>query len=80
VGSCTGLRPETFLPAGQTITSGWNATFSPMSGQVTAGNVSYNGTIQSGGSVSDMGFQASHTGNTSRLTSFALNGSQCTIA
>ena len=65
------------LPSGQTITSGWNATYSPTSGPVTARNMSYNATIGSAASV-DIGFQATHTGNTSRPASFALNGSPCT--
>ena len=67
------------LPSGQTITSGWNATYAPTSGQVTATNVSYNGTIAAGTSVS-IGFQASHTGNTAEPTAFTLNGTTCTIA
>ncbi|MDG4757364.1 PHB depolymerase family esterase [Micromonospora sp. WMMD710] len=67
------------LPAGQTITSGWNATYSPTSGQVTARNVGYNGAIAPNGSVS-VGFQATHTGNTARPASFTLNGAACTIA
>ncbi|MGC9671206.1 PHB depolymerase family esterase [Planosporangium sp. 12N6] len=65
------------LPSGQTITSGWNATYSPTSGQVTARNASYNGTIAPGGSVG-IGFQATHTGNTGNPTSFTLNGQACT--
>ncbi|MGW4637117.1 cellulose binding domain-containing protein [Sphaerisporangium sp. NPDC004334] len=67
------------LPGGQTITSGWNATYSPTSGQVTAKNVSYNGAIAPNASVS-IGFQATHTGNTGKPTSFTLNGAACTIA
>ncbi|HEU5158612.1 MAG TPA: endo-1,4-beta-xylanase [Streptosporangiaceae bacterium] len=67
------------LPGGQTITSGWNATYSPTSGQVTARNVSYNGTINPGQST-DIGFQANHTGNTGRPASFTLNGTACTVA
>lgn len=67
------------LPSGQTITSGWNATYTPTSGQVTARNVSYNGTIPPGGSTS-IGFQATHTGNTGKPASFTLNGSTCTVA
>ncbi|WP_030488468.1 PHB depolymerase family esterase [Micromonospora chokoriensis] len=67
------------LPGGQTITSGWNATYSPNSGQVTARNVAYNGGIPANGSVS-IGFQATHTGNTARPSSFALNGASCTVA
>ncbi|SBT42002.1 extracellular catalytic domain type 1 short-chain-length polyhydroxyalkanoate depolymerase [Micromonospora narathiwatensis] len=67
------------LPAGQTITSGWNATYSPTSGAVTARNVSYNATIPPNGSVS-IGFQANHTGNTGRPASFTLNGATCAVA
>ncbi|MEU1687701.1 PHB depolymerase family esterase [Micromonospora sp. NPDC005707] len=67
------------LPAGQSITNGWNATYAPASGAVTARNVSYNGAIAPNGSVS-IGFQATHTGNTGRPTSFALNGTPCTVA
>jgi hypothetical protein len=64
------------LAAGQSITSGWNATYAPASGQVTARNVSYNGTIAPGGSVS-IGFQAGHTGNNAAPTGYALNGVAC---
>ncbi|WP_174535675.1 extracellular catalytic domain type 1 short-chain-length polyhydroxyalkanoate depolymerase [Micromonospora chalcea] len=67
------------LPSGQTITGGWNATYSPTSGAVTARNVSYNPVIAPGGSV-DIGFQATHTGNAGKPGSFALNGSPCTAA
>ncbi|MEW2331730.1 PHB depolymerase family esterase [Micromonospora chersina] len=67
------------LPAGQTVTNGWNATYAPASGAVTARNVSYNGTIAPNGSV-DIGFQATHTGNTGKPTSFTLNGTACAVA
>ncbi|MEW1590177.1 PHB depolymerase family esterase [Micromonospora vinacea] len=66
------------LPSGQSITSGWNATYSPTSGQVTARNVAYNGGIPANGSVS-FGFQATHTGNNARASSFTLNGASCTV-
>ncbi|MGW4465402.1 extracellular catalytic domain type 1 short-chain-length polyhydroxyalkanoate depolymerase [Micromonospora sp. NPDC004704] len=66
------------LPAGQTITSGWNASYSPTSGAVSARNVSYNGTIPPNGSTS-IGFQATHTGNTGRPAAFTLNGVACTV-
>ncbi|MEU8280301.1 cellulose binding domain-containing protein [Microbispora bryophytorum] len=66
------------LPSGQSITSGWNATYSPSSGQVSAANVSYNGTIAPGATV-DIGFQATHTGNTAEPTAFTLNGVPCTV-
>ena len=67
------------LPGGQTITSGWNASYSPSSGQVTARNVSYNAAIPAGGSTT-IGFQATHTGNTARPSAFSLNGASCTLA
>ena len=66
------------LPAGQAITSGWNASYTPASGAVTARNVSYNAAIAAGGSVG-IGFQATHTGNTATPTSFTLNGAPCAI-
>jgi len=62
--------------AGQTITSGWNATYSPTSGQVTATNAGYNGNIAPGGSVT-IGYQASHNGNTAAPSGFSLNGAAC---
>ncbi|WP_407664352.1 cellulose binding domain-containing protein [Micromonospora parastrephiae] len=67
------------LPGGQTITSGWNANYSPSSGTVNARNVSYNATIAPNTSV-DVGFQATHTGNTGRPSAFTLNGAACAVA
>jgi glucuronoarabinoxylan endo-1,4-beta-xylanase len=67
------------LPSGQSITSGWNATYSPTSGQVSARNLSYNGTLAPGAST-DIGFQATHNGNTAEPTAFTLNGIPCTVA
>ena len=67
------------LPGGQTITSGWNASYSPASGQVSARNMPYNGAIPGGGSVT-IGFQATHTGNTGKPSGFTLNGNACATA
>jgi acetylxylan esterase len=67
------------LPAGQTITSGWNATWTGSSGAVTARNVSYNGTLATGASTS-IGLQAAHTGDSGRPAAFTLNGTACTVA
>ena len=66
------------LPAGQSITSGWNASYSPASGQVNARNMSYNAVLPAGASTS-IGFQATHTGNTARPVAFTLNGTACTV-
>ncbi|MEU7908067.1 PHB depolymerase family esterase [Actinoplanes sp. NPDC049118] len=67
------------LPAGQVITSGWNATYAPSSGAVTARNVSYNGALATGASTG-IGLQATHTGDSGRPTAFTLNGVACAIA
>ena len=68
------------LAAGQTVTSGWNATVSQSGSQVTARNVSYNASIGANGGSQSFGFQATHTGNTARPTGFALNGTACTAS
>jgi poly(3-hydroxybutyrate) depolymerase len=67
------------LPGGQSITSGWSATYSPASGQVTAKNVSYNADIAPNASIT-VGFQANHTGDASAPASFTLNGKTCAAA
>jgi poly(3-hydroxybutyrate) depolymerase len=67
------------LPGGQTITSGWSATYSPSSGQVTARNVSYNPDIAPNSSIT-IGFQATHTGDAAAPVSFSLNGNACAVA
>ncbi|WP_165986080.1 PHB depolymerase family esterase [Streptomyces sp. YIM 98790] len=67
------------LPGGQSITSGWNAHYSPNSGAVTATNAAWNATIAPGGSVT-IGFQATHTGNSGNPASFTLNGTACTVS
>jgi poly(hydroxyalkanoate) depolymerase family esterase len=78
-GALNGWSLTFTLPAGQTITSGWNATYNPASGQVTATNAAYNAAIPANGSTS-IGFQATHTGNTAAPASFTLNGQTCTTA
>jgi poly(hydroxyalkanoate) depolymerase family esterase len=65
------------LPAGQTITNGWGATYTPASGTVTATSASYNGTLAPGASVS-VGYQANHTGTSAAPGAFTLNGTACT--
>jgi poly(hydroxyalkanoate) depolymerase family esterase len=67
------------LPSGQTITSGWNAVYSPSSGQVTARNAPYNPAIAANASV-NIGFQATHTGNVAAPAAFTLNGKACVVS
>ncbi|MFI7415011.1 PHB depolymerase family esterase [Streptomyces sp. NPDC049627] len=74
-----GWRLGLTLPAGQTITNGWGATYTPASGAVTATNASYNATLAPGASVS-IGYQANHGGNSAAPSAFTLNGTACTAA
>jgi poly(3-hydroxybutyrate) depolymerase len=64
------------LPGGQAITGGWNASYGPTSGTVTATNLSYNGVLAPGGSTT-IGFQATHNGNSAAASPFTLNGTPC---
>jgi endo-1,4-beta-xylanase len=73
----TGWTLRFTLPAGQVITNGWNAAYSPTSGAVSGVNLSYNGTLAPGASTT-LGFQATHTGNAAAPASFTLNGQTCT--
>jgi poly(hydroxyalkanoate) depolymerase family esterase len=67
------------LPNGQSITSGWSATYSPSTGQVTARNVGYNPVIAPNTAIT-IGFQAAHTGDTSEPASFTLNNVRCSVS
>jgi poly(hydroxyalkanoate) depolymerase family esterase len=71
-----GWRLGFTLPAGQTVTNGWGAAYSPASGAVTAVNASYDATIAPGAAVT-IGYQATHTGNSAAPSSFTLNGTSC---
>ncbi|MER7999277.1 PHB depolymerase family esterase [Streptomyces sp. NPDC095613] len=66
------------LPPGQTITSGWGATYTPSGSAVTATSLTYNGTIEPGAGVT-IGYQAGHTGSSAAPTAFALNGTACAV-
>jgi mannan endo-1,4-beta-mannosidase len=74
-----GWRLAFTLPGGQTITNGWGASYSPVSGQVTAVNAAWNGGLAPGAATT-VGFQATHTGNTAKPASFTLNGAACQVA
>ncbi|GAA1641649.1 cellulose binding domain-containing protein [Actinoplanes couchii] len=65
------------LPAGQTITGGWNATLTTTAGRTTATDAGYNATIAPGASAG-FGYQATHTGDSAAPAAFALNGATCT--
>ena len=63
--------------AGQTVTQAWNATVTQSGAAVTAVNVSYNGSLGTGGSAS-FGFNGSWTGSNPVPSAFTLNGVACT--
>ncbi len=63
--------------AGQRVTEAWNATVTQSGSQVTAKNVSYNGSVGTGASLS-FGFNGSWTGSNPAPTGFTLNGTACT--
>ena len=67
------------LPAGQRITTGWNAVYSPSSGNVTARGLDDHVIIGPGASIA-IGFVAEHTGGTGSPSSFTLNGTSCSLS
>src|SRR5690242_18580728 len=58
------------------VTSAWNAQVAQTAKAVAAGNLSYNGTLASGGTVS-FGFQATSSAATAVPADFALDGVSC---
>ena len=63
---------------GQTITQGWNGTFTQSGSKVTVTNLSYNGTLAPGAST-NMGFNGSWSGSNINPTSFTVNGQAATV-
>ncbi len=64
---------------GQTVSQGWSATVSQSGAAVTATNLSYNGTIAPGATVS-FGFNGTHNGSNPKPTAFTVNNTTCAIA
>ena len=63
---------------GQQISQAWGATVAQTGAQVSASNLSWNGAVPTGGTVS-LGFIASWTGSSNPVpASFAVNGVTCT--
>lgn len=63
---------------GQAITQIWNASYTQSGSVFTATNLSYNGTIASGGNT-NFGFNGSWSGSNTNPAAFTLNGVNCTI-
>ena len=63
---------------GQTITQLWNGAATQSGANVTVTNLSYNGSIPAGGSLTGVGFNGTWNGATNAVpVSFALNGTTC---
>jgi beta-xylosidase len=63
--------------SGQTITSLWNGSYTQSGANVTVANLSYNGSIATGGNTS-FGFNGAWTSSNPVPASFTLNGTTCT--
>jgi alpha-galactosidase len=61
---------------GQQLNQAWGATYTQSGAQVTATNVSWNGSISPGATAS-FGFISSWSGSNAKPTAFTLNGSAC---
>ncbi|MCT9006613.1 glycoside hydrolase family 48 protein [Streptomyces rhizosphaerihabitans] len=70
----------TYAYAGnQTLTNGWNGTWSQSGKTVTAKNAAWNGTIAAGAAVT-AGAQFTYSGTNTAPASYAVNGTTCTGA
>ncbi len=68
------------FPNGQTISQLWNGSFTQTGSAVTVTNLSYNGTIAPGTSLSnEPGFNGTWSGSNSPPTAFTLNGTACSV-
>jgi hypothetical protein len=75
----SGWRLAFAFPAGQRVSSGWEATWAQAAGSadVTATNLGHNGSIAPGGSVK-IGFNGSWTGANPTPAAFPVNNNPCT--
>ncbi|WP_220211050.1 glycoside hydrolase family 6 protein [Reticulibacter mediterranei] len=65
-----------FPASGQSVTQGWNGTFTQSGQNVTVTNTSYNGNVAANGSVNP-GFNGAWSGSNPVPTSFSVNGNVC---
>ncbi|GLU47392.1 endo-1,4-beta-xylanase [Nocardiopsis ansamitocini] len=63
--------------SGQSVTNGWNGTWSQSGSTVRVTNAAWNRAIAPGGNVT-LGFNASHSGTNPAPGTFTLNGTACT--
>lgn len=66
----------TFPASGQTVTQGWNGTFTQSGQNVTVTNATYNGSVGTNATVTP-GFNGAWTASNPVPTSFSVNGNAC---
>jgi len=67
------------LPSGQAMTMpGWSATYTPSGSTISAVGLDWNRSLPAGQGTT-IGFNGTHTGNTSEPTAFSVNGTACTV-
>ncbi|BBA97309.1 putative endo-1,4-beta-xylanase [Actinacidiphila reveromycinica] len=69
----------TYPGGSRTVTQAWNATVTQSGGTVSATNLSYDGAVAAGGSVS-FGFNADWSGSDPKPSGATLNGTACTVS
>ena len=65
---------------GQTISQLWNGSATQSGANVTVNNMSYNGSIPAGGTLTGIGFNGTWNNSTNAVpTAISLNGTACTV-
>jgi endoglucanase len=64
------------FPGSQKISQGWSGQWTQTGAQVTATNLSWNGAVPAGGTVS-LGFNGTYSGSNPAPTAFTVNGTPC---
>jgi cellulose 1,4-beta-cellobiosidase len=64
-------------PGNQELTQSWNANYTQSGANVTLTNLSYNGSIAPGKTVTGVGFNGSYGGSNPAPTAFYVNGTVC---
>jgi cellulase/cellobiase CelA1 len=76
----TAITPWTLtftFPAGESVQSGWNGTWSQSGQAVTVSAASWDSTIAANGGTVSVGFNGTDTGQTTAPTVFYINGTVC---
>ena len=67
----------TWPAAGESVSSGWNGTYTQTGQSVTVANATWNGAIAANGGTASLGFNGADTGQAPAPTVFELDGTVC---